>query len=365
MIKKILSNNKILTSVSQTKVEIQTEKKNIFIKIKNYNNEINFNKTIIFNNNNNNNNNKNNNLNNRGFFTINPQFQNKSYEIFQSLSTPHSLKDTYRILGDISMGSNYKAANIRISFFNKEKDKCDIRGIKLFGDNSKDGWLVIIGGREPSQWNNISLSLYLAALFSQNPLTNFDVIIFPVENPIPISNDTHDHQKRQPLMMFENTITQPHQSLNNSNFSSTNQSQPLFENYPKGKSNALNDWLMKSKKEFTQLKIDRVNSNIIPTGNKIVPHQGGPFHILSNELSHPNRFITNNNNNNNNCAGIENFQFLNTLNNKPNYILNIKNLNFHPSFNIDQLQSFGLNISKQIEKIDMTFDNKKISPVQF
>ncbi|KAN0035201.1 hypothetical protein ACTA71_004462 [Dictyostelium dimigraforme] len=372
MIKKIISNNKIITSVSQTNISIQTEKF-IFRNFNNKNrNEIN--KTIISSNNNNNNNNKLNN-NNRTFFTINPQFQNKKYEIFQSLSTPRSLKDTYKILGDISLGSNFKAANIRISYFNQEKEKCDIRGVKLFGGNSNsENWIVIIGGRGPSQWNNISLSLYLATILSQKPLTNFDIIIFPVENPIPIPNDTHNNQKRQPIMMLENTITQ-HQSLNNSNFSSINQPQPLFDNYPKGKSNALNDWLMKSKREFTQLKIDSVNNNITTTSNKILPQHGGPFDIYESNMKNPIKIIktidddnnNNNNNNNKNNSGYLNQgnQFLNNINDTPNYILNMKNLNFHPSFNIDQLQLFGLNISKQIEIIDNTFDSKTFSPIQF
>ncbi|KAN0015402.1 hypothetical protein ACTFIU_008133 [Dictyostelium citrinum] len=317
-------------------------------------------------------NNNNNFYKNRTFYT-NPQFQNKRYEIFQSLSTPHSLKDTYKILGEISLGSNYKAANIRISFFNQQKEKCDIRGVKLFGGNNIDnnyseGWLVIIGGREPSQWNNISLSLYLAAILSQKPLSNFDVIIFPVENPNPIPNDTHNNQKPQPLMMLENTISQ-HQSLNSSNFSSINQPQPLFDNYPKGKNNVLNDWLMKSKKEFIQLKIDSVENKITPTANKILPQHSGLFDIYETNMNNPIKILNDNYNNNNNYNSSNTFNegnpFLNNHLHTPNYILNMKNLNFHPSFNIDQLQSFGLNISKQIENIDNTFGNKRFSPIQF
>ncbi|KAN0003601.1 hypothetical protein ACTFIZ_009777 [Dictyostelium cf. discoideum] len=354
MIRKIIS-------ISHTNSPIQSEK-------------IIFNKTIVFKKNNNNNNNNN---NNRTIFT-NPQFQNKRYEIFQSLSKPQSLKDTYKILGEISLESNYKAANIRISFFNQEKEKCDIRGVKLFSDNinnyysnsnnSREGWVVIIGGRGPSQWNNISLSLYLAAILSQKPLSNFDVIIFPVENPIPIPNDTHDNQKRQPLMMLENTISQ-HQSLNNSNFSSINQPQPLFDNYPisnNNKNNALNDWLMKSKKEFTQLKIDSVENKISTTTNKIFPQHGGLFDIYETKMRNQSiNFLNENNYNNNNNTFNGGNQFLNNVNVKPNYILNLKNLNFHQSFNIDQLHSFGLNISKQIENIDKTFDKKRFSPIQF
>ncbi|KAN0037171.1 hypothetical protein ACTFIV_002507 [Dictyostelium citrinum] len=361
MIKKIIS-NKIISSVSQNNLTTKSKK----IIFKNFNNENNFNKTIIFNSNNNNNNN-NNFYKNRTFYT-NPQFQNKRYEIFQSLSTPHSLKDTYKILGEISLGSNYKAANIRISFFNQQKEKCDIRGVKLFGGNNIDnnyseGWLVIIGGREPSQWNNISLSLYLAAILSQKPLSNFDVIIFPVENPIP--NDTHNNQKPQPLMMLENTISQ-HQSLNSSNFSSINQPQPLFDNYPKGKNNVLNDWLMKSKKEFIQLKIDSVENKITPTANKILPQHSGLFDIYETNMNNPIKILNDNNNNNNSSNTFnEGNPFLNNNLHTPNYILNMKNLNFHPSFNIDQLQSFGLNISKQIENIDNTFGNKRFSPIQF
>ncbi|KAM9965062.1 hypothetical protein ACTFIW_004863 [Dictyostelium discoideum] len=372
MIRNIISKNNIITSISHTNSPIQTEK-------------IIFNKTIIFNNNNNYNNDNNNN-NNRTFFT-NPQFQNKKYEIFQSLSKPHSLKDTYKILSEISLGSHNKAANIRISFFNQEKEKCDIRGVKLFSDSinsyfnvhdnssiCSEGWLVIIGGRGPSQWNNISLSLYLATILSQKPLTNFDVIIFPVENPIPIPNDTHNN-KRQPLMMLENTISQ-HQSLNNSNFSSINQPQPLFDNYTKSnnKNNALNDWLMKSKKEFTQLKIDPKENKISPTTNKILPQHGGLFDIYETNTNNQSiKFFNNENNDNNNNINYNNNisifnegnQFFKNVDCPPNYILNLKDLNFHHSFNIDQLHSFGLNISKQIKNIDDTFDKKRFSPIQF
>lgn len=145
----------------------------------------------------------------------------------------------------------------------------------------------------------------------------------------------------------------------------------LLDNYTKSnnKSNALNDWLMKSKKEFTQLKIDSIENKISLTTNKILPQHGGLFDIYeTNPNNQSIKFFNENNDNNNiniNNSIFNGNQFLNNVDCPPNFILNLKDLNFHHSFNIDQLHSFGLNISKQIKNIDDTFDKKRFSPIQF
>ncbi|EGC34491.1 hypothetical protein DICPUDRAFT_98205 [Dictyostelium purpureum] len=295
----------------------------------------------------------------RNFYTA-PQFQNKKYDIIQSIPNPQNLKDIYRILNDISMSSYFKTANIRISFFNQERDKCDIKGVKLYGSSESVGWIVIVGSYDSSQWNNVALSLYLSSLFAEKPLKNFDVIIFPVENPTPISADSTANRN---ALLMSNTLNQIQQSGTGSSYSPTffgDIAPQQFINmdysssndyYPKTKGNhALNEWLKKSRKDFNFLNINR-NNSIEVNHNKSM----GFFDSGINQFDFNNRSLVLDESNED-CSNQSDL---------PNFMLEIKNFNISPNLSAEELYALGSNLASQIMDIDNMYIPKKISPMGF
>eukprot|EP01132_Coremiostelium_polycephalum_P008264 gene8264-10154_t len=262
----------------------------------------------------------------------------------QIQSKPQSLSKTYRILSDIAQNANYRSANICISFYNQERERCDIKGIKLYGSNSNDkSWIVIMGGREPNQWSTISLSLYLANLFSYQPLENFDILIFPVECP-KLYMDTKmtmiQPQQQQLNLQFSNHQQQQLISSNNSS-SNNNNANNKINYYPEKKNNnVLNNWLKNSKRNFDHLNLDFNSStgkpSITTTNNRFSPIQ-----------DHQNPLGLFNSNSYNNILEQNELNIGQPKNH--NFILEIKDLKIHPNLSFDKILQIGIDFHQELD----------------
>ncbi|EGG13781.1 hypothetical protein DFA_11542 [Cavenderia fasciculata] len=287
-----------------------------FLKPTNNNNNNNYNnnniggtsKQIIFGNNINNNvnnnnnckkynNNNNNNINNRlidnnnknellfgkrTFYTINNI--DSSVDMNVILGKPKSADDVYQYMRELFNISPY-CESIRIPFMSSERDIKDIKGIKLYGRKEEKSWIVIVGGKEPDQWTSISTTLYLGAMFSNQPLDNIDVLIFPIQNPIPYTGNAnlplqpHHHlQTYQPSTSVQ--VGQQHgftSSVSSGRSSSSSSDSKSFNSSPSSTSSSIfnllndgsssnnqntrkssivfNDWLKRSKRKFENLDV--------------------------------------------------------------------------------------------------------------
>ncbi|KYQ88463.1 hypothetical protein DLAC_11173 [Tieghemostelium lacteum] len=310
----------------------------------------------------------------RQYLSNNSQYQNNNYDIMSLTHHNNSIENTYKILQDIITNGKNKSSQLRISYFNQERDKCDIKGIKVLGyvdhyqSQHEYPWIVVTGGSD-RQWSSVNLSLYIATLLAHNPLQKYDVLIFPIQSPSLFSHKEEDSSitalleasmNQQPnniLSSFSsNFLTSSSSNSNNSNnnkhslhqysnfslYSSTNNGMgtDLSElNYAKpvnsNKNLVLNDWLKKSKRPFQHLELNLQNKNK-PTIqlDPNVHNNKKPSRI---QIQYFNNTESN----------------VNTKPNQRNYILELKNIPNH--LNNDKL----FNISKDISRDLKIFENFK------
>ncbi|KAF2071283.1 hypothetical protein CYY_007390 [Polysphondylium violaceum] len=139
----------------------------------------------------------------------------KSSDLSQSLLKPKTLRETYRILYEIGTSSSGRAYHYKANFLNQNLKMCPIQAL-LFsqgGYQSKNrSWIVITGGKEISDWKTTSLSLFIGSLLANKPLSNYDVILFPIENTKP-----YDEDEKFKTTLVDNFNTSNCSNLNNNN----------------------------------------------------------------------------------------------------------------------------------------------------